>query len=416
MRHLLSVITLVVFGSIGWAIFADKCSNHTGETGINDTIVQDTVMAIDCDESTEANESDFVYYGDTLYQYDGKTVTIDYSDNDDELTSMSASKIMTYAGTIPVDSCRIIGNGTYFADGSTLKFAIGVDTVRYNMKNLPKSVDPIRKLLPKGVVEHKFSRSFALSDSSWNCDFKFHAFLPKDHPAWLNQFIAVIMRNDIQAMYLDNKGAERILNEYYGIKNKPKKIGGINAATMTPKQIAKHFALEHERLYTREFNGLWDNHGPKYDYLLEVAPAWSSSDGRYVTYRFYSYYYTAGMHGYMEEYYLTFDNVSGRLLGYEDIIGKKNFPKAIEVLEKQLTAYRSTWSSNTDTYRAALDGESLEANASEMIKETYNGSYYPRPAITKQGIVFTYQPYEKGAFCDGILHFVQPYPKGTKIK
>ena len=100
------------------------------------------------------------------------------------------------------------------------------------------------------------------------------------------------MRNDIQAMYLDNKGADRILKEYYGIKSKPKKIGGINAASMTPKQIAKHFASEHERLYRKDFDSNEDNHGPKYDYMLEVALAWSSSDGRYVTYRFYSYYYT----------------------------------------------------------------------------------------------------------------------------
>lgn len=416
MRHLLSVIAVVVLGSIGWAIFADKCSRRSSEARLHDTPDEDTVMVVDVDESDDGTDEDFTYYGDTLYQYDGKTLIIDYSDEDDELSSMSASKIMTYVGTTPVDSCRVIGNGTYFADGSTLKFAIGVDTVRYNMRNLPDSVDPARELLPPGVVEHRFFRSFSLSDSSWNCDFKFHAFLPKGHPAWLNQFIAVIMRNDIQAMYLDNKGADRILKEYYGIKNQPKKIGGINAASMSPKQIAKHFASEHERLYRNDFDDGEETRGPKYDYMIEVAPAWSSPDGRYVTYRFYSYYYTAGAHGFMEEYYLTIDNNSGRLLGYEDIIGKKDFPKSIAELEKQLTAYRSTWSGNTDTYPAALDGESLEANSSEIIKEIYNGSYYPRPAITKRGIVFTYQPYEKGAFCDGILHFVQPFPKGAKIK
>lgn len=122
------------------------------------------------------------------------------------------------------------------------------------------------------------------------------------------------------------------------------------------------------------------------------------------------------MHGFMEEYYLTFNNHTGKLLGYDDIIGKKDFPKLITELEKQLTAFRSTWSSVTETYSAALDDESLEATASEIIKEVYNGSYYPRPAITRKGIVFTYQPYEKGAFCHGILHFVQPYPKELKIR
>ncbi|WP_368408261.1 RsiV family protein [uncultured Duncaniella sp.] len=37
--------------------------------------------------------------------------------------------------------------------------------------------------------------------------------------------------------------------------------------------------------------------------------------------------------------------------------------------------------------------------------------YYPRPALTNQGVVFSYQPYEKGSFAEGILHFVIPYSK-----
>lgn len=414
MRHLLSVIVLLIVGTIGWMVLADKCGRNASPNDIAD---EEEVMTIDPEESDENNGTGYVYYGDTLFQFSGKTVVIDYTDVDKEVSSMSSSQIVTYVDTSPVSRSRVIGNGTYFVEGPVLKFAIGVDTVRYNMRDLPATLNPVKALLQGNVVEHKFARSFALSDSSCNCDFKFLAYLPESHPTWLNQFIAIVMRNDIQAMYLDNKGADRILKEYYGIKSTPKKIGGINAAGMTPKEIAGHFALEHERLYkdeypVKEYEGL----GPKYDYMMEVSPAWIDKDSTYVTYRFYSYYYTAGMHGFMEEYYLTFNNHSGNLLGYSDLIGKKNFPKAIAVLEKQLTSYRSTWSSIAETYSAALDGESLEANASEIIKEVYNGSYYPRPAITRQGIVFSYQPYEKGAFCDGILHFVQPIQKDFKIQ
>ncbi len=416
MRHLLSVIVLLIVGTIGWMVLADKCVRPNGSVQLNGS-VEEEVTAIDPVESDDMNDEDAVYFGDTLYQYDGKTVVIDYSDEDSDVSSMSSSQIVTYVDTTPVSRSRVIGNGTYFAEGPVLKFAIGVDTARYDMRNLPVTLNPVKALLRGNVVEHKFARSFALSDSSCNCDLKFLAYLPENHPTWLNQFIAIVMRNDIQAMYLDNKGADRILKEYYGIKSTPKKIGGINAARMTPKEIAKHFALEHERLYKDEFPVKeYEGHGPKYDYMMEVSPAWINRDGSYITYRFYTYYYTAGMHGFMEEYYLTFNNQSGKLLGYNELIGKKNFPKAIAALEKQLTLFRSTWSSVTETYSAGLDGESLEANASQIIKEIYNGSYYPRPAITRQGIVFSYQPYEKGAFCDGILHFVQPIPKEVKIK
>ena len=417
MKHLLTLIDFLIIGGICWIILADKCRNHTSEARLNDTL-EEEVIAIDSDEPAKSRDDEnFVYYGDTLYQYDGKTVVIDYTDEDSEISSMSSSQIVTYVDTTPVSRSRVVGNGMYYADGPTLKFAIGVDTVRYDMRNLPQTLNPVKVLFPDNIVEHSYTRSFALSDSSWNCDFKFLAYLPDNHPAWLNQFIAIVMRNDLQGLYLDNKGADRILKEYYGIKSTPKKIDGINAARMTPKQIAKHFALEHERLYRDEFPvKVYDGLGPKYDYMMEVTPAWSSKNGLYVTYRFYTFYYTAGMHGFMEEYYLTFNNHTGKLLGYDDIIGNKDFPKLITELEKQLTAFRSTWSSVTETYSAALDDESLEATASEIIKEVYNGSYYPRPAITRKGIVFTYQPYEKGAFCHGILHFVQPYPKELKIR
>lgn len=407
MRHLLTAMIAVILLSVTFMVFANnRCDSKKEEQ--NDTLcISDSV-----------SDEQFRYYGDTLYQFDGKTVVYDYSAGDDEeVSSLSSSALITYMDTVPFDTCRVIGNGTYFADGSTLKLAIGVDTVRYDMRHLPDSVNPTREILPANTVRHKYAHNFELTDSSWRCDFKFLAFLPENHPTWLNQFIATIMRNDIQALYLDNKGAARILKEYYGVRVKPKKVDGINAANMSPKEIARHFATVHEQLYRNEFKEEdVDGHGPKYDYMLEISPAWRSPDGRYVTYRFYSYYYAMGAHGLMEEYYLTFNEETGYILGYEEIIGTKAFPDAIKLLEQKLTAKETQYREMDQPYPAGMDAEQLEANASEIIKEKYQGSYYPRPALTKEGIVFSYQPYEKGAFCEGILHFVIPYSKlKTKI-
>lgn len=407
MRHLLTAILAVILLSVAFMVFANnRCdSEKNGQTD-----------SISFAESVSDEQSR--YYGDTLYQFDGKTVIYDYSSGDDaEVSSLSLGALVTYKDTVPVDTCWVIGNETYVADGSILKFAIGVDTIRYDMRHLPDSVNPTREILPANIVEHKYAHSFELTDSSWRCDFKFLAYLPENHPAWLNQFIATIMRNDIQALYLDNKGADRILKEYYGVKAKPKKVNGINAANMAPKEIARHFATVHERLYRNEFKMEdVDGHGPKYDYMLEISPAWTSPDGRYVTYRFYSYYYTMGAHGFMEEYYLTFNEETGYILGYEDIIGASDFPKAIKLLEQKLTVKEAQYRDMDEPYPAGMDAEQLEANASEIIKEVYQGSYYPRPALTNEGIVFSYQPYEKGAFCEGIIHFVIPYSKlKTKI-
>lgn len=402
MRHLLTAILAVILLSVAFMVFANNRCDSEKDCQTDSQCLPESVS----DEQSR-------YYGDTLYQFDGKTVIYDYSSGDDsEVSSLSLSALVTYKDTIPVDTCWVIGNGTYIADGSILKFAIGVDTIRYDMRHLPDSVNPTREILPANIVEHKYAHSFELTDSSWRCDFKFLAYLPENHPTWLNQFIATIMRNDIQALYLDNKGADRLLKEYYGIKAKLKRVDGINAANMTPKAIARHFATVHEQLYRNEFKAEdVDGHGPKYDYMLEISPAWTSADGRYVTYRFYSYYYTMGAHGFMEEYYLTFNEETGNILGYEEIIGANAIPETIKLLEQKLTAKEAQYRDMDEPYPAGMDAEQLEANASEIIKEVYQGSYYPRPALTKEGIVFSYQPYEKGAFCEGILHFVIPYSR-----
>lgn len=399
MRHLLTAISAAILLSVVFIMFANRDGN--------------SIDGLSTDMSDSITEAKSRYYGDTLFQYDGKTVIADYfTEEDKEVSSLSTCLLLTYADTVAVDTCRVIGNGAYVADGTIFKYAVGIDTIRYDMRHLPDSVSPTREILSANIVEHKYVHSFELTDSSWRCDFKFLAYLPENHPTWLNQFIATIMRNDIQALYLDNKGADRLLKEYYGIKAKPKRVDGINAANMTPKAIARHFATVHEQLYRNEFKAEdVDGHGPKYDYMLEISPAWTSADGRYVTYRFYSYYYTMGAHGFMEEYYLTFNEETGNILGYKEIIGTKAMPDAIKMLEQKLTAKEAQYRDMDEPYPAGMDAEQLEANASEIIKEVYQGSYYPRPALTKEGIVFSYQPYEKGAFCEGILHFVIPYSR-----
>lgn len=230
MRHLLTTILVVALASF---IFT-TCHNHIKAAA---TPTEEVV------ESEETEEQR--YYGDTLYQYDGKIIIYDYGyEWEDRPSSLSTSAIITYRDTTPIDTCRVIGNGTWIVNGDYLDFAIGVDTISYPFKNLPDSVDPERELISSkfDVKRHDFHHTFELTDSSRICDFSFVAYLPKSHPQWVEQFIATVMRNDIQAIFLDNKGSDRLINEYYGIKKKPKKIHGINAYSMTPTQIAKHFA------------------------------------------------------------------------------------------------------------------------------------------------------------------------------
>lgn len=206
MRHLLTTILVVALASF---IFT-TCHN---------SIKASTQPA----DEAAVEEEDVVesrYYGDTLYQYDGKTIVYDYGfEWEDRPSSLSTSAIITYRDTIAIDTCRVIGNGTWIVNGDYLNFAIGVDTISYPFRNLPDSVDPERELVCSkfDVNRHDYHYSFELTDSSRTCDFSFVAYLPKDRQKWVDQFIATVMRNDIQAIFLDNKGSDRIINEYYGI-------------------------------------------------------------------------------------------------------------------------------------------------------------------------------------------------------
>lgn len=399
MRHLLTVIIAVAVLAV---TFLTTANNRSKDKGLDSR-----------ESAASADKGSHRYYGDTLYQYDGNTVVYDYDMSQDQLSSCGyASAIVTYAGTVPVDTCKVFGNGWYSGGSPTLRFAIGVDTVCYDIRNLPDSVDPVRDLLPAGIRKHSFIRSFALNDSALRCDFRLLAYLPESHPVWLNQFIGMLMRNGVLTLYDKSEGTAKMLSDYYSVLAKPEPLDGIDYANTSMEDIARHCALEHERLYRNDWaDEENDCYGPKYDYIIEIAPAWTSHDNRYATYRFYEYYYTMGAHGYMQEYYLTFDNSTGRLLGYEDIIGDKDFPKVIKLLEDRLLAWKVDNGYVRQYYSAAMgtdEGEVAEDNIS-FLQEKFRNSYYPRPAVTGQGVVFTYQPYEKGCFADGIIHLPTPF-------
>lgn len=342
------------------------------------------------------------FRGSVLYQKDDMTWTYDYTvfAEDDDL--INSSGIVLYKDTLPVDTFRVIGTGRYFAEGGKLKFAIGVDTVNYDFNQLPPVMDPANELLPPGTVSHAYKNSFELSDSSFTCSFEFEANLPPSPPSWLKQFISTTIRNDLQAMFVDNKGADRIYKEHMNIPSHPRKIRGFDASSSSPEQIADHYFAEFKRLYCRQF----DTTGPRYDYSFSVWPAWESKDKRFATYRFYTYYYTMGMHGFMEEYYLTFDNHNGRILGYDEIFAPEGKADALAKLEVALNRKKNQAHDIPAKFHPGISEEDLSSNAWMIVKEKIDSLYYPRPAVTQRGVVFSYQPYEMGGFYEGVIHIL----------
>lgn len=123
-----------------------------------------------------------------------------------------------------------------------------------------------------------------------------------------------------------------------------------------------------------------------------------------------------GVHGGETDFFLTFDNQTGRILGISDFFTKTEFNAAVEELTRQLNARMGSDTYTGGELTAELDYDSnVTAVHSKILNEKVNGSLYPRPAITKYGIVFSYQTYEKGSNADGILHFILPFSDDLKI-
>lgn len=424
MRYLLTIIITAIIIFISFLVVEDKSRLFKEDYDYSDTISDNNDSIPELKEEQQSNseiqqpkERDWEhYYGDTLVQYGNTAVCISFGleTGTKEVSSIDQTEFITVCDSVPVDTCVIVDmhNGV-FAKGETIYVMFGVDTLRFDARNLPKEINMMDLYAAgKGWREHRYSNSFSLSDSSWVCDFYFQTYLPKNVSVWTKKIIKTIISHDILSMYLINKGADRILKEYYGITPSQKQLRYINPSKATPKQIAAHYAKEFERLYREEFNEKDEegrSMGLKYDYLFKMNPAWKSKDGKYVTYRFYTFYYTMGIHGFMEEYYLTFENTTGRILGAKELFKTGKYNSIITILEKKINDYKHEHMSEEIHFTAYLDSETSEINSSTIIKEKVKGKLYPRPAMTENGVVFTYQPYEMGGFTEGVIHFLIPY-------
>lgn len=177
-------------------------------------------------------------------------------------------------------------------------------------------------------------------------------------------------------------------------------------------QMMQYYYKQFCRLYFKEECGdeelIADAMGAYYSLQNYIYPVWRSADGKLTTWKFYEYRYMGGAHGGETEYFLTFDNRTGRILGVKDFFTDEEFKQAVSLLAKQLNAYHETESGQVAELEAAAD---LTTEDSTPLNEVIGGKLYPRPAMTNQGIVFSYQTYEKGGNADGLLHFTQPWKK-----
>lgn len=150
---------------------------------------------------------------------------------------------------------------------------------------------------------------------------------------------------------------------------------------------------------------------PSFAYLTTLTPAWRFADkGNLITYKINDDVYTGGAHGMSYTYYLTLNTQTGNLCGLSDLISPRIQPAVLNLVGQKLTALLAAEGYNSP-FDAALNESPYPRHPLLLAHalEELGGHWYPRPALTPCGILFSYAPYEKAAYALGTLEILITY-------
>lgn len=420
MRHLLTTIIVVAIISAAFTRMAGKCSSGNTDYDYSDTLETEMPVTDEIDSSIKVSmdtvsENEHTEYQRLPLAESGNIkVYVDFclEDNDhkygDDVYAKDETYLTRFVDNKPMES--MILKGPYMrllGDGGRCRIVVGVDTVNVNIKRpFGKVLDlRFRDALP-GCRFYRLSRHYALNDSAWDTDFQINIAMRDNTTLFIKDFISNMIRDDVAGYFDELKNGEWIAPY----------IPMIRMRNRTVEQMMEHYYYQFRKFYDKKFKPEPGSEeracGEWYSYQCYAYPVWQNSDSTLTTWKFYNFSYMGGAHGGESEYFLTFDNETGRILGAMDFFSKANFRKAIERLAVQLDTYHGTTGYEADLNSAY----NITAAESTTMNEVIDSKLYPRPAITKQGIVFSYQTYEKGSNADGVLHFTQPFNKDFHLK
>ena len=190
--------------------------------------------------------------------------------------------------------------------------------------------------------------------------------------------------------------------------------------------VSPHFAVYYWKNRS-EYRGSIDDRIAVYDYMAryfsnDVKPNIESdgdwwerryessislrakySNGRFVTYQMATNENRNGAHGYYTLQMVSYDPVHSRPIDWNYIFKPGSVGQVVKMLEHIAEAdpdYMS-WNANIYQYTYHISEEWYDA------KEFF----LPNPALTDEGVVFSYQPYEIACFAAGMYHFTIPYSR-----
>lgn len=411
MYRMLLVLSSVVVLSMGAACGRAKISSAVAVEALVTEAPVDTAVTQTPEESERAEVAPGSYRGEPVAEDGDVKVYVNYALPEhlrgygDDIMAKDETYLVRYVGEEPRDTMVLVGPYTSMSgSGNMCRIAVGTDTVKISLRQpFGQRLD----LRYAGVLPecsfHRWSQHYRLSETSFPTDFQINIAMRDNEPEWMRRHISELIRDDVAGYFTDHSG-DRAVVPYIAL---------YDAEDWNATDMSRHYYRNFTRLYRQENVSEEDNEmawAPPCSYQTYVYPVWESPDSAVTTWRFYNYGYSGGAHGWEHEYYVSFDNATGRMLGAEDFYTSDGFNEAIDHLTRMLNEYFGKEPYGDYSMTAHLDEESdITATQSTILNEVAGGHLYPRPARTRQGIVFTYQTYEKGGNSDGVLHFIQPY-------
>lgn len=313
--------------------------------------------------------------------------------------------LIRYINEHPVDTMQIVGPYTRVDKSGKNRCAVivGTDSIVVGPGDRwPAKLDVrFHGMLP-GYKTYRLSQHYALNDSSPATDFQLNVAMNDATPLWIRNFISRRIAQD---------GFEDFA--LWDYDDEPAYTPVVfDMAGRSVAEMMRFYYDEFRHQYYKTYYRTEDDEpswGNWYSYKCYIYPVWQSVDGNLVTWRFYSFQYYGGAYGFNCDFFLTFDCAKQRIIGLGDLYDKERFA-ATEYRLKMLINGLNDYQTFHD---ADLGPDSITVNEwDRLVMDTLGGRFYPRPALTDRGVVFSYQTTMDCAPSDGALHFTLPVPDG----
>lgn len=125
-------------------------------------------------------------------------------------------------------------------------------------------------------------------------------------------------------------------------------------------------------------------------------------NNKIVTYQECTFNYSGGAHGYYTERLLSYDHVHNQEIDNSYLFKLDSEAQLVDLLVEE--------AKNSASYKVS-EPNILEAVMIVDERGVIVGYNLPRPGLSEEGLVFSFQPYDIGCFSDGAFHFVIPYER-----